>query len=39
MPISCPATPAVYYADQLGTPNPLHVTGFPVLGNFGIGAG
>ena len=30
--------PSVYYADQLGTPNPLHVTGFPVLGGFGIGA-
>ena len=23
---------------SLGTPNPLHVTGFPVLGGFGIGA-
>jgi hypothetical protein len=30
--------PSVYYADALGTPNPLHVTGFPVLGNFGFGA-
>ena len=29
--------PSVYYADQLGTPNPLHVTGFPVIGGFGIG--
>src|SRR5262249_32222073 len=31
--------PSVFYADQLGTPNPLRVTGFPVLGGFGIGAG
>jgi hypothetical protein len=29
--------PSVYYADQLGTPNPLHVPGFPVIGGFGIG--
>ncbi|MBI3207971.1 MAG: carboxypeptidase regulatory-like domain-containing protein [Candidatus Solibacter usitatus] len=31
--------PTVYYADTLGTPNPLRVTGFPVIGGFGIGAG
>ena len=29
--------PAVAYADQLGTPNPFHVTGHPVIGGFGIG--
>src|SRR5262245_12705521 len=30
--------PSVVYDDALGTPNPLHVTGFPVIGGFGIGA-
>jgi hypothetical protein len=29
--------PSVYYTDQLGTPNPFHVTGLPVIGGIGIG--